>query len=259
MGEVTYTQHGIASFDLISLFAPPRGILIEQFSLMCRWQFGDITCRMSIFPMDTFPYNIDSKLHDPPPRNTPISYLDTRRYRFGSDGTPEDFMNVYLFATVGLDPDDLVTGPGITGAVEPTFSPVIGDLTVDGTQIWRTDNAYARAARIASVDKHTVTLDRLPDPRAASDSTWFQPMKFVFRSGEYIGRAFKGNNWDTGTLSFETYLPCIFAAVGDWIEITPDCNKTHTMCSQKYGNAHNHGGFPFQLGAKAQAQQLGFG
>jgi len=249
MGEVTYTQHGIASFDLISILAPPRAVLIEPFSLMCRWQFGHFgTCRMAIFPHDTFPYSSDHEGHDPPPRNATLA-RSWRRYRFGSDGTPEDFRNVILRCTVDF---------GVTGATEPVFSSVVDDLTVDGTQIWRTENAYARAARIASVNKHTVTLDRLPDPRAASNSAWFQPMKFVFRSGEYTGRAFKGNNWDTATLSFETYLPCIFAAVGDWIEITPDCNKTHAQCSAKYGNAHNHGGFPFQIGAKAQAQQLGF-
>jgi len=256
MGEVGYTQHGIASFDLISLFGPPRGVLIEKFSLMCRYDFGSYfspggACRVPVFPLDTFPYNnigLGSEINGVL-RNTVVMSASWFRYRFGSDGTPEDFDNVILMATVQL---------GVTGAVEPAFSSTPGALTTDGTQIWETQDAYARAARIASVDKHTVTLDRLPDPRAASDSTWFQPMKFAFRTGEYTGRAFKGNNWDTGTLSFETYLPCPLAAVGDWIEITPDCTKTHAMCSGKYGNAHNHGGFPFQIGAKAQAQQLGY-
>jgi len=255
MGDVSYTQHGIASFDLISLLAPPRGVLIEKFSLMCRYNFGSWggngQCRMPIFPVDTFPFDsitlggeINGIL-----RNTTVTGAAWFRYRFGSDGTPEDFENVVLTATVQL---------GVTGAVEPAFSSTPGALTTDGTQIWRTDNAYARAARVASVDGHLVTLDRLPDPRAASDSTWFQPMKFVFRTGEYTGRGFKGNGWDTGALSFETYLPCALAAVGDWIEIAPDCDKTYSMCINKYGNAHNHGGFPFQIGAKAQAQQLGY-
>lgn len=251
MGEVAFDQHGIAAFDLISIFAVPREILVEQFTLKCRWQFGDwYTCRVrGVFPQDTFPYIYDENGAEPPPRNTAISVDGWRRYRFGSDGTPEDFMNVFLEATVHL---------GVTGAVEPAFSSVVGDLTVDGTQTWVTRNSYARAAKIVSVDKHVVTLDRLPDPRAASDSTWFQPLKIVFRSGEYNGRAFKGNNWDTGTLSFETYLPCRLAAVDDWIEITPDCDKTWGMCSSKFNNAVRFGGFPFQIGAKAQAQQLGY-
>jgi len=259
MGEVAYTQHGIASFDLISLFAPARGVLIEKFSIMCRYDFGSFfangLCTMAIFPQDTFPYSGEVVLTrtrggeiNGALRNTGGIVGHWYRYRFGSDGTPEDFNNVILRATTG----------GVTAASEPAFSSTPGDLTADGTQIWLTENAYARAARIASVDRHTVTLDRLPDPRAASDSTWFQPMKFVFRTGEYTNRAFKGNNWDTGSLSFETYLPCPLAAVGDWIEIAPDCDKTHSMCSGKFANAHNHGGFPFQIGAKAQAQQLGY-
>ena len=251
MGEVAFDQHGLAAFDLISIFAVPREIMIEKFTLKCRWQFGEWrNCRMrGVFPHDTFPYNHFHIGGDPPPRNTETYADGYARYRFGSAGTPEDFMNVFLYATEQT---------AVTASVEPAFSSVVGDLTVDGEQIWETRNSYLRAARIASVDKHVVTLDRLPDPRAASDSTWFQPLKFVFRSGEYNGRAFKGNNWDTGTLSFETYLPCRLAAVNDWIEITPDCDKTYGMCSQKFNNARNFGGFPFQIGAKAQAQQLGY-
>jgi hypothetical protein len=102
MGEVAYTQHGIASFDLISLFAPPRGVLIEQFSIMCRWQFGDGRCHMTVLPLDRFPYEFATTLSDPPIRNFTYVAGVAQRYRFGSDGTPEDFHNVYLEAQVQL-------------------------------------------------------------------------------------------------------------------------------------------------------------
>lgn len=250
MGEVAFDQHGTAAFDLISIFAVPREIMVEQFTLKCRYQFGEWRmCQVrGVFPNDTFPYNEVHDLTDPPARNTAYLSNASQRFRFGSDDTPEDFLNVFLLATVQ---------GGVTGPVAPAFSSVVGALTVDGSQIWETKDAYCRAARIASVDRHTIILDRLPDPRATSDSTWFQPLKFVFRSGVYNSRAFKGNNWDTATLSFETYLPCQFAAIGDWIEISPDCDKTYEMCSQKFNNARNFGGFPFNIGAKAQTQQLG--
>jgi hypothetical protein len=116
-------------------------------------------------------------------------------------------------------------------------------------------NALARYAQVAAANNRSVTLTALPDPRA-SDSTWLAPLKIRFDTGEYAGQCFKGSSWDPGTLSFSTYLPCPFVAIGDWIEIAPDCDKKHETCWRTYDNAENHGGFPFQLGAKYQAQQM---
>lgn len=252
LGETQYNQHGVVAFDLISQFAVPRETLIHKYTLMCRWHFGQWnTCRVPVFPHDTFPGNTDHMGHDPPPRSSAIASGGWRRFRFGSAGTPDDFHNVILVA-------ECTPNPTTTGATMPAFSDVIGATTADGANVvWHTQDAYMRAAKVVSVDKHTLTLDRLPDPRW---NTTLKPeqLKFIFRSGEYKGRGFKGANWDSSSLTFETYLPCQFAAVDDWIEIAPECNKTIKMCQEYFANSFNHGGFPYQVGAKAQAQQLGY-
>lgn len=251
-GTTTYNQRGNVLLDLISEFAIPRGILIEKFTLMCRWDFGQWnTCGVPVFPHDTFPFGGDAMGADPPPRSAPMTSGSWRRFRFGSAGTPEDFHNVILMATC-------TPNPTTTPATMPAFSDVVGATTNDGpTVVWTTRDAYARAAKVVSVDRFTVTLDRLPDPRW---NTTLKPerLKFVFYTGEYKGRAFKGANWNSDTNSFETYLPCPLAAVDDWIEISPECNKTLTMCHEHFANTYFFGGFPYQQGAKAQAQQLGY-
>lgn len=251
LGEIAYDQHGVAAFDLISLFGIERDIFIEKFTLMCRYQFGDWkTCKVPVFPISAFPYTSvgDNLLHDVQ-RNEDIETGagSFRRFRFGSDGTPEDYQNVNLEVTV----------PGTTGASVPAFSATPGAVTVDGTVTFTTRDAYARAARIVSVTNHTVTLDRLPDPRASGNSAWFNPLKFYFASGTYKGRAFMGSGWDSDALTFQVYLPCPFAAEDDWIEIAPQCSLTKTDCI-RFGAIRRFGGFPNQVGAKAQAQQLGY-
>lgn len=249
LGESTYTQHGQGFFDLMSIYGFPRDIFIQKFTLMCRHMFGDWKfCQIPVFsPPTAVPYNQGVFLNEIT-RSTPYLAGQSRRHHFAANDDPEDFANVYLLATTN----------GTTAASEPAFSSTVGDFTVDGTVTWETKNAWARAAKIVSVSNHTITLDRLPDPRATGNSAWFNPLKFVFRSGEYENRAFKGAGWDSDTLTLETYLPCPLAAADDWIEISPDCDKTHSMCVTKFANAINHGGFPFQQGAKAQAMQLGY-
>lgn len=251
LGDTSYNQHGVAQLDLISDFAVPRARLIEKFSLMCRFSFGQWnTCRVPVWPHDCFPNPDTHEGSDPPLRSTQIASGSWRRYRFGSAGTPEDYANVILVATA-------TPNPGMTAASAPAFSSTIGATTTDGQIVWTTTDAYARAAKVVAVDKHTITLDRLPDPRWTTTLVPEQ-VKFVFRSGEYKNRAFKGAAWNSSTLSFQTYLPCPLAALDDWIEIAPECNKTHKMCKNYFNNTQNHGGYPFQLGAKAQAQQLGY-
>lgn len=247
LGELEWEGAGLAFFELISRYAVPREIFVPQFTLMCRHQFGDWRhCKAPVFPTSTFPHNIPAWLSDPPPRNSTHSVGDFKRYRFGSAGTPEDFHNVVLEVTAASGP---------TAAVEPAFSDTVGDTIVDGGVTFVVRDAWARAAQIVAVDDHSITLDRLPDPRADGNSAHFDPLKFWFHTGDYKNRAFKGAGWDSDTLTLETYLPCPLAAIGDWIEISPDCNKTLDACI-RFGRQRNHGGFPHQQGAKLQAQQM---
>lgn len=244
-GGVAYDMHGMAAFDLISRFSIPRDIFVPTYTLLCRHSFADRrTCGAGPDAPATFPYVLGGDLADVS-RNETIAVSDRRRFRFASGGIPSDYANVYLEATTA----------GATAGSAPSFSSTVGATTVDGGVTWTTRDALARSARIIAADNRTITLDALPDPRA-SDSTWYRPCKILFSSGEYAGQCFKGSNWNPGNLTVQTYLACPFAAVDDWVEIAPDCDKTHATCLNKYSNTENHGGFPFQLGAKYQSQQM---
>jgi hypothetical protein len=194
----------------------------------------------------TFAYTLGGDLNDVQ-RNETIAVGDRRRFRFGTDDTPEDYENVYLEATA------ITTG--ITSGSAPTISSTVGATSTDGGVTWTTRNSYVRAVRISATDgQRTLTLDRLVDPRA-SDSTWLHPLKIKFWDGEYAGRTFKGGNYDAGANTIQVYLPCPFVAVNDWAEISPHCDQTYARCTT-FANTYNHGGFPNQLGAKAQAQAM---
>lgn len=245
-GGIQYDVNGLASFDVTARLAIPRGdgVMVGTFTLPCGWQYGDpLTCRMPIFP-----YVFGDDLADVS-RNETIAVGDRRRVRFASAGDPTDYANVYLEATA------ITTGT--TAGSAPSFSSTVGATTADGGVTWTTRNARARAAKVVAVDRQVLTLDRLPDPRA-TDAAYLNPAKIMFASGEYKNlRTFKASQWDPDNLTVETWLPCPWAAVNDWIEIAPACDQTYDRCIY-LGNVLNHGGFRFHEGGKLQAQQLGY-
>jgi hypothetical protein len=241
-GNVEYDPTGLAQFDLISRFAIPRDLSVRTFTLPCAWEFGDPRyCKVPLFP-----YIWGGDLADVAV-STAYVLGDRRRVRFAGADNPSDYLNVYLE----------VTTAGTSAGSAPSYSSTVGATTSDGSVVWTTRNAWARNAQVTAADGRSITFGSLPDPRA-SDSTWYHPAKIMFATGEYKNRVFKGSAWDSATFTIETYLPCPFVAVGDWVEIAPDCDKTFALCKGKFSNAANHGGFPLQAGAKAQAQQLGY-
>ena len=99
LGEISYNIAGQAAFELISKFAIPRDIFVKIFTLGCDHMFGDpLTCTIPVFP-----YELGRDLQDV--ERNEVIVLDTvsgatpvarRRFRFGSDDTPEDYLDVYL-------------------------------------------------------------------------------------------------------------------------------------------------------------------
>jgi hypothetical protein len=242
-GTTTYSVTGAASFEIISKFAIPRDIFIRTYQLLCDADFGDpVRCKVP-----TFPYIYGRSLGDLQTNET-VALGEFRRFRFGSSNDPTDYANRYLEATVG----------GVTGGSLPAPSQTVGSTVTDGGVTWTTRNAWVRAAMVASVtDNRTIVLTGLPDPRASVDS-WYAPGSIFFATGDHQGRRFRIGAWSAGTLTLQTYLPCGLVQAGDWCEIAPDCDHTIAMCADKYNNALNYRGFPYQQGAKAQAQQLGY-
>lgn len=243
LGTISYDIAGQASFELISKYAVPRDIFVKKFLLGCDHMFGDpLTCGVPVFP-----YSLGDDLADVA-RNEVIGLGARRRFRFTTDGDEDDYANVYLEATVA----------GTTSGSAPSISSTVGATSTDGTVMWTTQNAYARSVRIAATDGvRTLTMDRDPDPRGLSDNTWFTPGKLLFMTGEYKGRVFSGANWNGAARTWDVYLPCPYAAVNDWALFSPGCDRTYARCLGTFANTLNHGGNPFQLGAKAQTQQMG--
>lgn len=241
-GGIEVNPEGIATFDVTARLAITRDIMVGTFTLPCSWEIGDpLTCRLPIFP-----YIFGDDLADVT-RNQAVALGERRRFRFGSDGTPEDYLNVYLEATTA----------GTTAGSAPAFSSTVDATTADGTAVWTTRNALARYAQVTAVDRQVLTLDALPDPRA-SDANWYSPAKIIFRTGEYKDlHVFKAAGWDPVNFKIECWRPCPFAGVGDWIEIAPGCDQTYARCVY-LDNVVNHGGFPFHEGGKLQAQQVGY-
>lgn len=242
IGRIEYDTSGNFSFDVNSKFAVPRDIFVRTYELMCDADFGDPRrCKIPTFP------NVDITSRDlnDVERLEVIAVGERRRIRFGNDETPQDYANVYLEATVG----------GTTGAVAPPLSPAtsatVGTVTVDGSVTWITRNAFARYARVDElIDPHNFKLDILPDPRA-SDNAWFNPGRLFMRSGYSNNRSARIGSWRASDYQVTVFQPLgELIAVGDWLEIAPDCDKTLNMCVTKYGNAFNYRGFPHLAGDK---------
>lgn len=241
LGNADYDLRGAVTFEVLSQYAIPRDVFVRQYGIPCDADFGDpLRCKIP-----TFPYRfVDSDDLRDVERNETIAVGDRRRFRFDTDDTPEDYHNVYLECTA------ITTG--ITSGSAPTISDVVDDTSTDGGVTWTTRNAYARWARIDTIDSETtITLTALPDPRA-SDTTWFEPGRIVMRSGYMMNTVAKVTAWDADTNQITIAQPMgELLAVNDWLEIAPDCDKTLSMCVLKYDNALNYRGFPHLSGDKA--------
>jgi hypothetical protein len=235
VGNISRPLHDVVTFELRNHQAMPRFSLVPQFSVMCRFEFGGNFCGMPIMV---------------PLIERTTTYAVGGRGRFLTGSEPAGYGNVYFDVTTG----------GTTASTAPSFNYTIGATTNDGSVVWIARDAWERACEIASIpDRHTIILTALPDPRA-SDDAWFRPGKFMPTSGRNKGRVFPIGLWTASALKITTYLPAgMCCDVGDEALIWPDCDKTLTMCAEKYDNARRFGGFPYYAGANAAAQEIGDG
>jgi hypothetical protein len=239
ISRIDYDLTGQVTFEVLSLYATPRDVFVRQYGIPCDADLGDPRrCKIPTFP-DLEVGSAD--LHDVARLET-IAIGDRRRFRFAGTGNPSDYANVYLEATA------ITTG--ITAATAPTPSSTVGTTYVDGGVTWATRNAWLRYAQVGTIfDSRNFLLSNYTEPRA-TDDTWLSPGRFAVRSGYCTNMVAKVRTWSAASLQVEMVQPfALLLSTGDWIEIAPDCDKTLTMCVNKYGNAFNYRGFPHLTGS----------
>lgn len=220
--------HEKVRFEAQNHLAFPRRNLVQSYTVMCHNMFGDRFCRVPVVrPLVA--------------RSTAYALGDAVRVLTGD--APAGYGNRYFE----------VTTAGTTSDTAPTFNYTIGSTTADGSVVFTARNAFERACTIASVvNYHNLILTASPDARAVDG--WYNPGKIQFFSGKNKNKIFKIGFWLAGSLQLTTFLPAGFnAEAGDAALIWPDCDKTATMCNDKYANILNNGGFPYFEGAKAAA------
>lgn len=240
LGDVRYDLAGHVEFEVLSLFAVPRDVLVRKYTYECFSDFGDPKfCKIPTFPG----LEVGSRdLYDILRLET-IAVGDRRRFRYGTDDTPEDYHNVILECTA------ITTG--ITASVEPSFTEGIGDTITDAGVTWTVRNAWARYAQVDTIlDATNITLTNYVEPRASVDA-WLTPGRFVVRSGYCKNMVAKIRAFGAGDVQVEMEQPfALLMEVGDWIEIAPDCTHLPDMCDAKYNNKFNYRGWDHLTGTK---------
>ncbi|SDC06338.1 Uncharacterized conserved protein [Bradyrhizobium brasilense] len=246
---VGFDLAGNAQFEILNKFALQRDVFVRQYSVEDDVDFGDP--RRNKIP--TFP-TVDPTSDDlaDVARSALLEVGDRRRFRYGSDGNPGDYHDVYWEVTA------ITTG--VTGASVPSSpSDTPDDTVTDGGVTFTVRNAYARAFQVASIidDRH-ITIS-VTEPRASGVTTWFAPGLLVMRSGYCNNRPSDIDAWD-GISQVELVVPFGgLLAVGDWGEIAPDYDETLDMAVEKYGaaiglladgGANNYRGIPHLTGSK---------
>lgn len=240
LGDIDYDLPGNATFEVLSLYATPRDIFVRQYGISCDADFGDPRrCKIPTFP----DLEVGSKdLHDVDRMET-LAVGDRRRFRYASADDPSDYHNVYWIVTA------ITTG--ITGASVPA-SPgdTDGDTVTDGGVTFTVKNAWLRYAQVGTIyDSRNFLLANYTETRA-TDDTWLSPGRFVVRSGYCKNMVANVRTWSAASGQVEMVQPfALLLTEGDWIEVAPDCDKTLTMCVDKYANAFNYRGFPHLTGS----------
>ncbi len=241
LGDVRYDIAGHVEFEVLSLFAIPRDILVRKYAYYeCFANFGDPKfCKIPTFPS----LSVGSRdLYDVE-RLEVIAVGDRRRFRYGSDGTPEDYHNVTLECTSATT--------GITAASAPSMSDAIGATITDGGVTWTVRNAWARYAQVGTIlDDRNILLTNYVEPRSSVDS-WLTPGRLVVRTGYCKNMVAKVRAFGAADVQVEIEQPfALLMAEGDWIDVAPDCTHQPDMCDAKYNNKYNYRGWDHLTGTK---------
>ena len=227
MSTIEIEREGAAKITFAGLLSRSSAISLEYYSPMCRAFLGDKRCRIPILANGgRFKPDIQ--------RGTAYAVGDFARIRIGSDGTPYDYRNVYYECTAG----------GTTAGSVPTLSATPGATVTDGGVTWTVRNAWIRYAQVDTVTNgYEFTLKNFTDARAVDG--WFADGLLLFRSGPLEGQIVEVRDWEEADSVVQLFLSISPAPEeDDWVEIYPGCDRTVTMCRDKYDNVENFRGEP---------------
>lgn len=156
MGEVIYNDSGFFQTELRGLTQAYSQQIVELYEPECRADLGDSRCKIQLYP---------------------TAVARTTAYEEGD----------IVAAPAGLASDDreyVCTVAGTTAGSAPTYDPIVGNDTVDGTATFTAREAYTRQGTVTAVtDNRTFSMsfDNGADSREVAD--WFK---------------YGAVNWETG-------------------------------------------------------------
>ncbi|MEP9389665.1 DUF2163 domain-containing protein [Mesorhizobium sp. KR9-304] len=217
-GQVKTDDRGkIAAFELRGKLDRARFIKVEELSVTCRSDLGDMRpgyCVLPLYPDDVA-------------RSTAYAAGDYVRY-----ATAGNYGNRMFECTTA----------GTTAGSAPSYDYTVSNTTTDGSAVFTAREAWVRSAVVASVTSNAKF--RLTVTESRSVDGWFANGGLVkFTSGANDGVVCTVRKYTHSTKEVELWItPPFTVAVSDTLEIMPGCDKTFAMCLARFANTINFRG-----------------
>lgn len=130
------------------------------------------------------------------------------------------------------------------GFISERFGPACRADLFDARCKVNKDSFKASATVAAVSGQFSFTVTASPDGRAVSG--WYDMGQGVIETGTNAGTAFAIKTWTAGSLSVEGMEPVDkLVSAGDTLTLYPGCDKSSSMCINRYANIINYRGEEF--------------
>lgn len=218
VSEINYDDRGrIAAFEVRGILQRAKIITVEELSVSCRSDIGDSRpgfCNLPLYPDDIA-------------RGTAYAVGDYVRV---SDSG--DYHNrMFRCSTAGT-----------TAGSAPAYNYTVAATTTDGTAVFTAEEAWVRSGVVATRTSDSDFTGTLSESRAVND--WFANNGIIhFTSGLNAGLSFSVRSYTASTKRIQLWGAARWTvAVNDTFEIMPGCDKTFSMCLNRFANSINFRG-----------------
>lgn len=105
-------------------------------------------------------------------------------------------------------------------------------------------DSYKATATVDTVSQFSLTVTTSPDVRAVDG--WYDQGQGVIAVGTNAGSPFAIKTWTASSLTVETMEPIdMLVSAGDTLTLYPGCDKSSSMCINRYANIINYRGEEF--------------